>query len=102
MERRRGAKPNCRVIRREIHAEFLDVHACQYRLTSLICQPKLTQPSARGSCCASTGTSGTACLVRQGRLCALLALPSYHRSRRATEDAEVSASESMQDESPLA
>ena len=42
MERLRGAKPDCRVIRREIHAEFFDVHACQFRLTFLMCQPKLT------------------------------------------------------------
>jgi hypothetical protein len=43
MERQRGAKPNCRVIRREIHADFFDVHACQFRLTPWLCQPKLTQ-----------------------------------------------------------
>src|SRR5580704_18514796 len=43
MERQRGAEPNCRVIRREIHAEFFDVHVCQFRLTPLICQPKLTR-----------------------------------------------------------
>ena len=46
MERQRGAQPNCRVIRREIHAELLDVHACQYGLTLLMCQPKLTQQGA--------------------------------------------------------
>jgi hypothetical protein len=50
MERQRGAKPNCRVIRREIRAERFDVHACQYRLTSLICQPKLTQQIATPEC----------------------------------------------------
>ena len=33
MERQRGPKPSCRVIRREIHAEFFEVHACQFRLT---------------------------------------------------------------------
>jgi hypothetical protein len=49
-----------------------------------------------------SGTSGTACLIPQGRLSALLAVPLYHRSRRAPEDAEASASESMQDESALA
>ena len=42
MERQRGAKPNCRVIRRDVHAELLDVHACQFGLTFLICQTKLT------------------------------------------------------------
>jgi hypothetical protein len=47
-------------------------------------------------------TSGTACLIPPGRLSALLAVPLYHRSRRAPEDAEASASESMQDESALA
>jgi hypothetical protein len=36
MERQRGAKPNCRVIRREIRAEFFHVHFCQYRLTFLL------------------------------------------------------------------
>jgi hypothetical protein len=46
MERQRGAKPDCRVIRREIHAEFFEIHACQFRLTILICQPKLTQQIA--------------------------------------------------------
>ena len=46
MERQRGAKPDCRVIRREIHAELFDVHVRQYRLTLLICQPKLTQQIA--------------------------------------------------------
>src|SRR5271169_1938226 len=50
MERLRGAKPDCRVIRREIHAEFFDVHACQFRLTSLMCQPKLTQQIATPEC----------------------------------------------------
>ena len=57
MERQRGAKPNCRVIRREIHAESLDVHACQFRLTWLSCQPKLTQQIATRS--ASDGQSRT-------------------------------------------
>ena len=42
MERQRGSKPNCRVIRRDVHAELLDVHACQFGLTFLICQTKLT------------------------------------------------------------
>ena len=35
MERQRGAKPERRVIRREIHAEFLDVHVCQSNLTDM-------------------------------------------------------------------
>ena len=50
MERQRGAKPNCRVIRRDILAELFDVHACQFRLTSLVCQPKLTQQIAVLEC----------------------------------------------------
>ena len=44
----------------------------------------------------------TACLMPQGRLSALLAVPAYHRGRRALGDAEASVSESMQDESALA
>jgi hypothetical protein len=44
MERQRGAKPNCRVIGGEVPAELLDVHACQFELTSVICQSKLTRP----------------------------------------------------------
>ena len=54
------------------------------------------------SSCMRPGTFGTACLTPLGRLCALLAVPLYHWSRRATEDAGVSVSESMQDESALA
>jgi len=27
-----------RIIRREIHVEFVDVHNCQYRLTAVVCQ----------------------------------------------------------------
>jgi hypothetical protein len=50
MERQRGAKPDCRVIRRDIHAELLDVHACQFRLTSLVCQFKLTRRAAAPEC----------------------------------------------------
>src|ERR1700678_3919789 len=46
-------------------------------------------------------SSGTACLLPQGRLSALLAVPT-HRGRRAPEGVGVSVSESMQDESALA
>src|SRR5581483_8822945 len=34
MERQRSAKPDCRVIRREMHAEVFDVHTCQSKLTA--------------------------------------------------------------------
>jgi hypothetical protein len=48
------------------------------------------------------GTSGTACQIPQGGLSAHLGVPLHHRSRRAPEDAQASASESMQDVSALA
>ncbi len=63
-------------------------------------RPEAATEPPRGAI--GAGAHGTACLIPQGRLSALLAVPLYHRSRRAPEDAEASASESMQDESALA
>ena len=69
MERQRGAKPSCRVIRREIHAELFEVHVCQFKLTSRLCQSKLTRPDAApelpeclvpASACARHGGDGQA------------------------------------------
>jgi len=67
MERQRGAKPNRRVIRREIRTQFLDVHGCQYRLTFLICPTQTdTSHSARSLLCFSrVQTSGSLQLVRE-------------------------------------
>src|SRR5215831_12686708 len=42
MQRQRGAKPNCGVIRRDTQLEILDIHACQSKLTPRMCQSKLT------------------------------------------------------------
>ena len=48
VERQRGTKPNRRVARREMQAEIFDIHECQYGLTLIICQPKLTQQTGWG------------------------------------------------------
>ncbi len=50
MERQRSAKPNYRVIRREVRAEVFDVHDCQYRLTISACQSKLTKRITTPEC----------------------------------------------------
>ena len=49
MQRQRRAKPNRRVIRREIGAEFVNVHVCQFTLTHVVCQRKLTASSSTES-----------------------------------------------------
>jgi|HubBroStandDraft_6_1064221.scaffolds.fasta_scaffold1301014_1 hypothetical protein len=59
MERQRGAKPNCRVLQREIHAELCDAHACQFGLTSVMCQLKLTQQIATPECPQAAGYGRT-------------------------------------------
>src|SRR5579862_8375813 len=64
MERQRGAKPNCRVVRRETHAQFFDLHACQYRLTPLSCQSKLTRGSPYRSATGGRADITILCLVR--------------------------------------
>ena len=69
MKRRRCAKPNCRVIRREIRAEFFDVHACQFRLTDGMCQSKLTR---------QIGTRGR---MRRARCCQSVFMLLEHRGR---------------------
>ena len=42
MQRQRRTQPNRGVIRRETQLEIIDIHGCQFRLTWLDCQPKLT------------------------------------------------------------
>jgi uridine kinase len=42
MQRQGGTKPERRIARRETFVEFVDVHDCQYRLTTDVCQSILT------------------------------------------------------------